>query len=258
MALDSAHTKHLLWLILALAVLVLIGIGIFPGRVDRDQTAPVEARPPAMSAPPRDSSTPQRSEPAPEVGVGIGIGVEPGAEEQIREDPFASFPFLDRDQESAFRWAQVDLDEVRAAMPDNAFWERGAPTSDPAVLHEREQERARSNDAWGQVLSGNAGEDEIHDYYAERHRISSDYVEFASHLLSHYGNVLPERDVGLLEFSVQMHQARLQQMPRRLMEALERKEEQDRLREAWLADEAAFEQALLDAAERDDVSPDAP
>ncbi len=163
-------------------------------------------------------------------------------------DTLARLPFFDRESERAFRWAQVDLDAVRAAMPDNAFWTLGAPTNDPAVLEERAEREARMNDAWGQVLSGNASAADIQAYYAERHRVSSDYVEFADHLLAHYRDVLPESDVGLLEFSSQMHRARLQQMPRKLMEALERKEKQDQLREAWLADEAAFEESLRDDA----------
>jgi hypothetical protein len=56
--------------------------------------------------------------------------------------------------------------------------------------------------------------------------------------------------VGLLELSLKMHHARLQQMPRRVTEALERKQRQDGLREAWLADEKAFEQAQADEAQR--------
>ncbi len=159
-------------------------------------------------------------------------------------DSIAQLPFFDRDGERAFRWSQVDLDAVRSQLPENAFWALGAPTRDDAVLEERAERKARMNDAWGRVLSGNASQADIQGYYAERHRVSSDYVEFADHLLEHYGDVLPESDVGLLEFSSQIHRARLQQMPRRLMEALERKERQDQLREAWLADEAAFEQTL--------------
>jgi len=37
-----------------------------------------------------------------------------------------------------------------------------------------------------------------------------------------------------------MHTARLQEQPRKIAEALERKREQDALREAWLRDEEAF------------------
>ncbi len=45
-----------------------------------------------------------------------------------------------------------------------------------------------------------------------------------------------------------MKKRRLQQMPRRLTEAIERKQRQDRLREAWIADEALFEHAQAEEA----------
>ena len=183
-------------------------------------------------------------------------GVEREVEAEVMLDPEVSGEdstgeaFLDMDRDVAVRWSQVDLEAVREAMPDNLFWTLGAPTTDPGVERERAEERARWNEAYGKVLSGTASEDEIHAYYEQRHRLSADYVEFARHLLESYGDVLPARDVGLLDLSVKMHHARLQQMPRRLTEALERKHEQDRLREAWLADEAAFEQAQSEEVER--------
>lgn len=161
----------------------------------------------------------------------------------------AELSLFDRDFDIAMRWARVDLDAVRAAMPDNLYWELSAPTSDPVILEERADERARWNEEYGKVLSGNATEAEIEAYYAQRHRLSADYVEFGSHLLERYGDVLPARDVGLLELSVKMHHARLQQMPRRLTEAIDRKHRQDRLREEWLEDEAAFELEQADRAQ---------
>jgi hypothetical protein len=141
----------------------------------------------------------------------------------------------------ASRWANVDLDAVRAAMPDNLYWKMSAPTSDAVVLEAREAERARWNVEFGKVLSGTGTEEEIQAYYAQRQRLSSDYIEFALYLLEHYLDVLPERDLGLLDLAVRLHQARLEEIPRRLAEALERKQRQDRLREAWLEDQAAFE-----------------
>jgi hypothetical protein len=142
--------------------------------------------------------------------------------------------------ERALRWSSVDLEAARRALPDNLYWEMGAPTQDPEVLEARARERARWNEAYGQVLSGNASEEEIHAYFAHRQRLSSDYLAFASHLLDRYRDVLPEQDVGLLELTVRMHHTRLQEVPRRLAEALERKQRQDALREAWLRDEARF------------------
>jgi hypothetical protein len=148
------------------------------------------------------------------------------------------------DFEIALRWSLVDLDAVRDAMPDNLYWQMSAPTSDEELIRWREEERARWNREYGKVLSGNATEGEIEAYYAHRERVSLDAIEFASHLLSHYGDALPERDVGLLELAMRLHQARLRELPRREAEALDRKQRQDVLRELWRADEEAFEEAL--------------
>jgi len=193
----------------------------------------------------RDVAAGQRMEfPARSAGESGAVAPSSGEEDTPSAD-------LEPDQDMiALRWAQVDLDALRSAMPDNLYWKLGAPTSDPTVQRERAEERARWNEVYGKVLSGTASEEEIHAYYDQRARLSSDYVEFASRVLQDYGKVLPARDIGLLELSLKMHHARLQQMPRRLTEALERKEHQDRLREAWLADEKAFEQAQADEAQR--------
>lgn len=139
-------------------------------------------------------------------------------------------------------WAAVDMEAVRAAMPDNLYWKMAMPTDDPDVLREREEERARWNVEYGKVLSNTATEDEIRDYYAFRHRLSSEYIEFATYLLDHYRNVIPERDVGMLELAVELHLARLEEIPRRQAEALERMRAHDAAREAWLADQARFEE----------------
>jgi len=150
---------------------------------------------------------------------------------------------VDSDFEVALRWSAVDLDAVRQALPDSLYWQLAAPTDDPDVLRQRDEERARWNTRYGKVLSGTASEPEIEDYYALRRRISEDAVEFSEYLLDHYGDVLPERDVGLLRLASRLHRARLEEIPRRLAEAQARRQEQDRLRQAWLADEAAFEKA---------------
>jgi hypothetical protein len=147
----------------------------------------------------------------------------------------------DPDFESALRWSAVDLDAVRAALPENLYWEMSVPTDDPAVVAWREAERARWNREFGKVLSGTATAEEVDAYYALRRRISEDAIDFADYLLEHYGDVLPERDVGLLELAGRLHRARLEAMPRRLAEAHERRLEHERVRAAWLADEAAFD-----------------
>ncbi len=138
-------------------------------------------------------------------------------------------------------WDQVDMDAVRAAMPDNLYWKLAAPTHDPALLEWREQERERWNTEYGKVLSSTATAEEVDAYYAFRRRLSLDYIEFATHLLSNYGNVLPLRDRSLLALAVRMHLQRLEEIPRQLAEAQERRAAHEALRKAWLEEQQAFE-----------------
>jgi len=148
-------------------------------------------------------------------------------------------PLPDSDAVAA-AWSVVDLEEVRKALPDNLYFEMSAPTNDTDVLAERQAERERWNVEYGKVLSGTGTEEEIRDYYDHRARMSTDYVEFATYLLDRYSDDLPERDIGLLQLARRLHLARLEEIPRKVEEALERKREQDAVREAWLADEAKF------------------
>jgi len=140
----------------------------------------------------------------------------------------------------AWAWSRVDLDALREAMPDNTFWELAAPTDDPAVLEARRAHKDRLNRALGRVMSNTGTEAEVRSYYEERERISSDYVTFMTRLLDAYGDVLPERDRGFAALARDMHRARLEEMPRHLREALDRREAHAAAREAWLAEEALF------------------
>jgi len=144
------------------------------------------------------------------------------------------------DEEAALRWSLVDLDAVRDALPDNRYWQMSAPTDDAELLRLREEDAERWNTEYGKVLSGTATDAEVHAYYDHRERVSLDAIEFASYLLEQHGDTLPERDAGLLALAVRLHHARLEELPRRLAEALERRSERAALREAWLEDEAAF------------------
>ena len=137
-------------------------------------------------------------------------------------------------------WAAVDLDDVRKALPDNQYWKMSAPTKDPDLLKWREEERERWNTQYGKVLSGNATEKEIRDYYDHRAQVAGDDVEFSTYLLDHYGDKLPERDTNMLKLARKLNQARLEEIPRKIEEALARKQKQDDARAAWLADQQAF------------------
>ena len=137
-------------------------------------------------------------------------------------------------------WAAVDLNALRTELPDNLYWKMASPTSDPAVIEAREAERARWNVEYGKVLSNTATADEVDAYYAHRYRLSSDYVQFATYLLADYGDDLAPRDVGLLKVAIELHLARLEEIPRQITEAHERREAHDAARRVWLESDAAF------------------
>lgn len=134
----------------------------------------------------------------------------------------------------------VDLEEVRAALPDNLYWQTSAPTADPALLEEREREKAFRNEQYGKILSGTGTDAEILDYYDQRMRASTDAVQFADYLLEHYGSDLTDQDQTLLHVARRLHLARLEEIPRRLQEARERRAAQDEARRQWLEEEAEF------------------
>jgi hypothetical protein len=171
---------------------------------------------------------------------------EPDAAAQEVED--ASEGMYDA---SAAAWSQVDLDEVRAALPDNSYWRRSAPTDDPQLLAQREEDRAYWEAEYGKVLSNTATEEQVRDYYAHQRMVSSDAIEFSTHLLEHYGDVLPERDVGMLQLAMKLHMAKLEELPRNLQAALERRDDHEQRRNEWLEQQRAFGDVASDAAEAD-------
>src|SRR5262245_46565824 len=117
----------------------------------------------------------------------------------------------------------VNLDELRTRLPNNRYWELGAPTSDPAVAKARAERAKRDNAIFGRTQTGEATEKEIRDYYAEQRRISEDYLELSLLVLAEKSRQLPERDRGMFELSVNLHRARLKQIERDLADALARR-----------------------------------
>lgn len=130
-------------------------------------------------------------------------------------------------------WASVDMDEVRRALPDNLYWEMAVPTQDLREIDRRAEERARWNEEYGRILAGDANEEEIQAYYDHRTRLSSDYVEFVDYLLANYGDRIPERDVGLLKLASRLHLARLEEIPRKRQQAIDRMQEMEDARRRW-------------------------
>ncbi|GHG62775.1 hypothetical protein GCM10012319_01790 [Comamonas sp. KCTC 72670] len=127
----------------------------------------------------------------------------------------------------------VDLQVIRARLPHNLYWEMAAPTKDPAVLEQREASTRHWNELYGKVLSAEASVEQIREYYGHRRKVSEDFITFSQAVLSQYDDVLPDRDRGLYELSIDMHRTRLAELPAQEQDALERREAHERRREAW-------------------------
>ena len=231
--------RALLRALLLVALALALGLGVWQVLRHRAPQAPpaaplAAARPPA---PPKPDELPP--EPLPDAAETPAPGDE--------GEPFEE------------TWSHVDLDAVRAALPDNSYWHDMGPTQDQRLLDEREEQKKYWNEQWGKVLSGTGTEEEIRAYYEHRQRSSTDAIQFVDYLLEHRRDELTERDVAFLGLARRLHLARLQEIPRRLEEAYARKREQDEARAAWLADEARFRgdaPAGDDAAAAEDAPPD--
>lgn len=149
--------------------------------------------------------------------------------EQPREVTAAAYS----PQEDPAPRALVDLEELRAELPDNLYWSESAPTDDLALVDRRHADKARRNDLYGKILSGGATRDEIDQYYAYRERVSRDYIVISQRVLERYGDTLSEEERGLYELSINMHGMRLQELPRAKSDAYARKAQQETARAAW-------------------------
>ena len=137
-------------------------------------------------------------------------------------------------------WGELDLREAKALMPDNLYWKWAAPTKDPDVLAEREEERRRRNEEYGRVLAGDANEDDVRAYYDHRRKISEDYLEFAEFMSRRYRNSDNKEFVGMLELATKLHTQRLAELPGELENALARSREQAKVREDWQRQKEEF------------------
>jgi hypothetical protein len=188
--------------ILAAIVAVVVG-----GSIWRLRSRPAEVSAGAQPAP--------AVRPAPAVSIAAAPAAAPGSASPAAADLADSIggaaPY------------PVDLNALRARLPDNRFWLLGAPTSDPAVAKQRAARAERDNAALGRVVSGEASADEVRAYYAERRAISRDYLQLAEIVLAEKGEALPPRDRGAFELSANLHRARLQQIDRDESDALARR-----------------------------------
>jgi len=232
--------------LLVAAALLLLAVAVVRLAVRRDGAGDVAAdRAPAAAAPPPERATGS----APRAAQAVRPTPAPSSSAETAPDPLDDFA-------RASAWASVDFDAVRDAMPNNLYWQLAMPTTDAALLQEREEIRAYWNTQYGKVLANTGSVEEVDAYFEHRRRLSADYVEFTSYLLDHYGDVLHERDVGMLELARELHLARLEELPRRHAEALERRATHAAAREAWLRDQARFESA--DVAEPEASAADLP
>jgi len=190
------------------------------------------------AAPPRVPGTaPSRDASEPDATDG-----SPPADTDPVDETDADDPLAPRHHGRGTAWANVDLDAVRAAMPNNMFWQTSSPTTDPEVQRARQEERDRWNVEYGKVLSNTATKEEVDAYYAHRQQMSTDYIQFAAYILQNYGKKLGMRDEGLLKLAIKLHLARLEEIPRQLAEAHQRREAHEAARRAWLDEQKAFEQ----------------
>lgn len=159
-----------------------------------------------------EASSPQSiSAPSSSGGSGGG-GLDPGGPVRIDDN----LPM--RSQESY----ALDLEKLRAEIPDNVYWKLDAPTSDVAVAKERAEQAKRRNTALGRIQANEASEQEIRAYYDERRRVSTDYLQLAKLVLEGKAGEVSDRDRGLFELTVTLHQGRLQQIERDQSDALGR------------------------------------
>jgi hypothetical protein len=213
-------------------VAVAVGVAIWWGGRPRATPAPLASAPPPAGAIPAAPPVPRPPAKLPETEV---------AGEPPEEDPLAGLEASEGRDDTP--WAAVDLDAVRATMPNNLYWVMSAPTKDADLLRWREEERARWNVEYGKVLSNTATKEEVDAYYAHRQRLSTDYIEFAGYLLTGYSNRLAKQDLALLKLAIELHHARLEEIPRQLAEAHQRREAHEVARRAWLEEQKAFQPA---------------
>ena len=203
---------------IAIAVLALLFISrsALRGSGGPEPRTGARAEAPSVGPPRAPSALPGTAQPGGH-DAGVGLAQVPMADAEI---PSNKYP--------------VDIERIRARLPNNLYWQLGASTADPEVLQKRADEERRWNDLFGKVQSGTAMEEEINRYYDHRRQLSEDYLAFSALMLQEYGAQLTERDRGLHELSIKMHHTRLQDIPRQREEALARKRVQDQRREEWL------------------------
>ncbi len=189
--------------------------------------------------PKRDPAQPPAVPDSPAPDTAAAPGASPrsgrGAGQAAAGDAQQEVPYIE-----GLVYGEIDLREARELMPDNIYWEQGAPTKDPDELARRDEERRRRNEEYGRVLSGDASEEEVQAYYDYKTRVSNDYLEFSEFMARRYRESDNEQFVGLLELAMKMHAAKLQQLPNEREDALARSRERAKAREDWQRQKEEF------------------
>jgi hypothetical protein len=222
-----------LGVVIAVVVVVLVGIGLMLRRVNSERAGRRAA--PAAEASPVGLAVVAKNPSARRTPVWQGnLDDQPSQDQAYKADPAAPF------EDTADQWARIDFDEIKRALPDSTYWKMAFPTKDPQLLAEREKIRAEWAAQAAKIQSNTATDEEIDAYYAEQQKVSTDYLEFLVYLADHYGNLVPRGEVGALKLAGEMHLARMEEFPRKIAEAKERRAAHEKARQEWLAQQQQF------------------
>ncbi|MGD2186942.1 MAG: hypothetical protein PVI71_12475 [Desulfobacterales bacterium] len=119
------------------------------------------------------------------------------------------------EKESEF---EIDVYELKELFPDNL--------AVPSVTDEERQAKIKArearNRAYGLIAANKASEEQIQAYYEQQSRLAEDSIEIIEFILDKYGEQLGERERAKQEFLLIQFQKRLDIIPKRKQEALER------------------------------------
>jgi hypothetical protein len=219
-------------LLIAVGVGIVLALAVALRYVNaRRSSARPDFQHPVASAP-RDPSKPRRT-PVWNAEFDDDDG-SPSEDQQYKADP------LNPDLDTAKAWAQIDFDEIRQALPDSMYWKMAFPTKDPELIAEREKIRAAWSAQFAKIQANTATDEEIDAYYDEQAKLSNDYLEFLVYLADHYGNLVPRAEIGALKLAGELHLAKLEEIPRRIAEAKERRVAHEAARAAWAEEQKKF------------------
>jgi hypothetical protein len=125
-----------------LVTAVLVGAFVFAVRPWREEKRPPDAPPAPASKAPQDgapaAAAPSAAKERPAERPAAPVAETPSTAKE--SDPLEALGKLGG--EGGDPWASIDMEAVRRAMPNNAYWAMGAPTNDPEILRGSSPRRA--------------------------------------------------------------------------------------------------------------------